>query len=229
MFTGLVEELGTVLQTRDEAEGRRILIRAARVADGMVRGDSISVNGACQTVSSEPTDDRFEVVAVGETLRRTNLGSLRPGSQVNLERPLRIGDRLGGHWVNGHVDATTPVLGIRRTDKDRLFRIGLPGGLVRYVVEKGSIAVDGVSLTVGEVGDDQFHVYVIPETWERTLFGAYRVGDHVNLEVDILAKYVERALGRGASADSSAGEGGWASAGVRRIVESWSGDRDGHD
>ncbi len=207
VFTGLIEEMGTVLRAARIAEGRRIAVRAGRVCDGLRAGDSIAVNGVCQTVTSLSGSGLFEIVAVGETLKRTTLGSLRSGDSVNLERPLRMGDRLGGHWVNGHVDRCAAIEAIERIGDDFAFRIGLPPELALYVVEKGSIAVDGVSLTVGEVDDRGFRVHIIPETRERTLFGSYRVGDSVNLEVDILAKYVRRALGQGLGPEHGHGRG----------------------
>ena len=142
---------------------------------------------------------------MGETLRRTTLGSFRPGRRVNLERPLRVGDRLDGHWVNGHVDGRGRILEVRREGRDVSFRIGLPAGLGRFVVEKGSIAVDGVSLTVGEVDAGSFRVYIIPETRELTLFGTYRAGDEVNIEADILAKYAAKALAADAESAGAAG------------------------
>ncbi len=237
MFTGLIEELGEIVRTTETPEGRRIAVRALQVREGLRTGDSVAINGACQTVTALPGSGVFEVLAVGETLRRTTLGSLRPGAKVNLERPLRVGDRLGGHWVNGHVDTTATVEEVLRSGDDLSVRIALPPAIARYAVEKGSIAVDGVSLTVGEVDAEAFHVHIIPETWHRTLFGSYRVGTVVNLEADILAKYVERALGaapaggrldgtRGSDNRSGAAGGprdpsGWSSDAARRIVESW--------
>jgi riboflavin synthase len=145
----------------------------------------------------EPPPRWFEVIAIPETLARTTFSDLRPGSRVNLERPLRVGDRLGGHWVQGHVDATGSIEEVRTDGGDRAYAIAAPASLARYLVEKGSIAVDGVSLTIGTVHDTpggaRFWVHIIPETLRRTTFGAYRVGDRVNLEVDILAKYILRA------------------------------------
>jgi riboflavin synthase len=217
VFTGLIEEIGEITRVQESPEGRRIRIRAPKVRSGLSRGDSLSVNGVCQTVAMLTEVASVEVVAVEETLRRTTLANLAPGGRVNLERPLRLGDRLGGHWVNGHVDGTAKIEEVGTRGRDFSFRIGLPSDLARYVVEKGSIAVDGVSLTVGRVEDRSFRVHVIPETRRETLFGSYRAGDQVNLEVDVLAKYVERILGS-SGADASSG---WGSFTIRRTIEEW--------
>ncbi len=238
VFTGLIEELGEVTVAVDGPAGRRLRLRAPRVGPTLQPGASIAINGVCQTVTACLAPDEFEVVAVGETLRRTTFGALRPGQQVNLERPLRVGDRLDGHWVNGHVDGRGRILEIQREARDLSFRVGLPAGLDRFVVEKGSIAVDGVSLTVGEVDAGSCRVHIIPETRERTLFGTYRAGDEVNVEADILAKYAAKALAAGASAAPSLAEGGrrapdsagdapgsWGTP-ARQVYEAWErGDR----
>jgi riboflavin synthase len=197
VFTGLIEEMGEITGVAEGADGRCLRVRAAKVAPTLGPGASVAVNGVCQTVTGLPGPAEFEVIAVGETLRRTTLGSFRPGRRVNLERPLRIGDRLDGHWVNGHVDGKGRILEVGRHGRDVSFRVALPDGLGRYVVEKGSIAVDGVSLTVGEVDAGSFRVYVIPKTREVTLFGTYRAGDEVNIEADILAKYAAKAMAGG--------------------------------
>lgn len=222
VFTGLIEELGTIEQAADEPGGRRIRVRAARTREDLVLGASIAINGACQTVVGLPAGDAFEVIAVEETLRRTTLARLRAGLPVNLERPLRVGDRLGGHWVSGHIDTTGAVLAIDDRGRDLAYRIELPEGIRGFVVEKGSIAIDGVSLTVGEVDERSFRVYIIPETRGRTLFSGYRVGDRVNLEADLLAKYVHRALGLSAGAHEAGGTRprGWGDA-ARRVLEAW--------
>ncbi len=195
MFTGLVEDLATVEAVEEVTAGRRFAIRAAVAASDLTVGDSISINGACQTVVARD-GDVFEVIAVPETLRRTNFEALTVGSKVNLERPLRVGDRLGGHWVSGHVDVRGSVDSVPGDGEERAFAISVPSNLAVYIVEKGSISIDGVSLTVGPVEDRsnrcRFLVYIIPETWERTLFGSYRPGDVVNIEVDLLGKYILR-------------------------------------
>lgn len=235
MFTGLIEELGEVTGVVDGTDGRGIRVRAARCAPALALGSSVAVSGVCQTVTGLPGPDEFEVMAVGETLRRTTFGSFRPGRRVNLELPLRVGDRLDGHWVNGHVDGTGRILEIRQGAREVSFRIGLPAGLGRFVVEKGSIAVDGVSLTVGEVDAGSFRVYIIPKTRELTLFGTYRTGDEVNVEADILAKYAAKALAAGGKAVEgpdavgAAGLGGVAQAdrlpgwgpSAREVFEAW--------
>jgi riboflavin synthase len=194
MFTGLVTEIGTIAQVREIPAGRLFRVRAPETARGMKPGDSVAVNGTCLTAESFPSPDVLEATAGGETLRRTTLGSLRLGSRVHLEPALRLGDRMGGHWVNGHVDVVAAVLSVRRLGNDACVELELPGALAPYVVEKGSIAVDGVSLTVGAVTARGFEVHIIPATEARTLFAEYRPGTRVNLEADIMAKYVERVL-----------------------------------
>jgi len=191
MFTGIVEELGSVL----ERDGGRFRFSAAAVLDDVTEGASIAVNGVCLTVVSwDATAGWWEADAVDETVARSTLGSLAPGDAVNLERPVRLADRLGGHLVQGHVDGIGTV-----TSPAPDLRITLPDGLGRYVVEKGSITVDGVSLTVVDAvisddGPDSFSVAVIPHTAEVTTLGRRQPGDGVNLEVDVTAKYVERLL-----------------------------------
>ena len=192
MFTGIVEELGTVRAVTPNEGGARIEIGAHDVLDDAVLGASIAVNGVCLTVVALG-DGWWAADAVIETLRRSNLGALAPGDRVNLERPLRLGDRLGGHLVQGHVDATG-VVGERTPlpDGSTLVRIDAPADILRYVVHKGSITVDGISLTVAGLHDDGFDIAVIPHTLAVTTLGHAPVGTRVNLEVDMLAKYVER-------------------------------------
>ncbi len=198
MFTGIVEELGRI----ESREGARVRIAASTVLDGVRLGDSTAVNGCCLTVVAFDSDAGWwEADVSDETFRRTALGGLAPGDPVNLERPVRLVDRLGGHLVQGHVDAVGEVVAPVPD-----LRVRLPEHLVRYVVEKGSITVDGVSLTVVDVDADSFSVAVIPHTAEVTTLGARRVGDPVNLEVDVMAKYAEKLLaGR---LPSGADEGG---------------------
>ena len=195
MFTGIVEELGTVRAITPNAGGARIEIDATTVLTDAVLGASIAVNGCCLTVV-EFTDAWWAADAVTETLDRTALGALRAGSPVNLERPVRLEDRLGGHIVQGHVDGVGALVARDAlADGSTRMRFRAPTGLLRYVVEKGSITVDGISLTVAAVHDDGFDVAVIPHTLAVTTLGPKAPGDPVNLEVDVLAKYVERLLG----------------------------------
>lgn len=194
MFTGIVEELGRVRAVAPTDGGARVEIEAVVVLDDAVIGASIAVNGCCLTVV-ELTDGCWAADAVSETLSRTSLGSLRAGDRVNLERPVRLMDRLGGHLVQGHVDGVGTITEQQSLpDGSSLVTVGTPPDLTKYLVEKGSITVDGISLTVAGVGRDAFSVAVIPHTLAVTTLGHTRVGDPVNLEVDILAKYVERLL-----------------------------------
>lgn len=191
MFTGLVEERGVIAGLERGAESVRISFIAPTVREGLSVGDSVAVNGCCLTaVATGP--DGFAVEAVAETLRRTTIGALEPGDEVNLERAMRLGDRLGGHIVQGHVDGTGIVSGMRAEGDSVVMRIGAAQDMLRYIVEKGSIAVDGVSLTVAGLLDDAFLVALIPHTMAETTLGPDAVGRMVNLEVDVLAKYVER-------------------------------------
>jgi riboflavin synthase len=195
MFTGIVEELGHVRAIVPRTGGARIAIEATKVLDDAEVGASISVNGCCLTVVARG-ESYWEADVVVETLRRTNLGALSPGDPVNLERPVRLADRLGGHVVQGHVDAVATIgARDRQSDGSVLVRFSAPADLLRYVVHKGSITVDGISLTVAALHDDGFSVAVIPHTLEVTTLGTKAVGGTVNLEADVLAKYVERLLG----------------------------------
>jgi len=195
MFTGIVEELGEVVNLTDLGDSVRLSVRGPTVLDGTRHGDSIAVNGVCLTVV-ETDGDRFTADVMRETLRRSSLGALTPGAPVNLERPVRLDGRLGGHLVQGHVDGTATILDRSPSPHWDLVRISLPADLARYVVEKGSITVDGVSLTVAAVDGDTFTVSLIPTTLALTTLGRKKPGDPVNLEVDVLAKYVERLLTR---------------------------------
>jgi riboflavin synthase len=194
MFTGIVEDLGAVEAVEHLPDSARITIRSATVATGARPGDSIAVNGVCLTVTGL-TATSFTADVMGETLRRSSLKDIATGEQVNLERSVRLEDRLGGHLVQGHIDGTGTIIGRQPQTHWEVVRIQLPADLARYVAEKGSIAVDGISLTVSAVAAGSFEVSLIPETLKRTTLGAKREGDAVNLEVDVIAKYVEKLLG----------------------------------
>ncbi|MEU7416021.1 riboflavin synthase [Streptomyces antibioticus] len=193
MFTGIVEELGEVTAVENLGDASRFRLRGPVVTDGAKHGDSIAVNGVCLTVV-EHEGDEFTADVMAETLDRSSLGALGVGSRVNLERPTAVGDRLGGHIVQGHVDGTGEILARTPSENWEIVKISLPAGLARYVVEKGSITVDGISLTVVEAGAEHFTVSLIPTTLALTTLGLKQPGDPVNLEVDIVAKYVERLL-----------------------------------
>jgi riboflavin synthase len=227
MFTGIVEELGAVVAIDDVADAARLTVRGPRVTEGVSAGDSISVSGVCLTVVAT-AGGAFTADLMRETLNRSSLSVLAPGTPVNLERPVRLSDRLGGHLVQGHVDGTGTIVSRAPGERWDVVRIALPPGLSRYVVEKGSVAVDGISLTVSATGPDAtgpdaggadaggadaggadaggaaaggadaggswFEVSLIPETLKRTTLGAKEPGETVNLEVDVIAKYVEKLL-----------------------------------
>jgi len=195
MFTGIVEELGEVVYLTDAGgDSAVIAVRGPVVTSDARHGDSISVNGVCLTVIDN-VDGVFTADVMGESLRRSSLGVLTAGSQVNLERAATVGSRLGGHLVQGHVDGVGRIVAREPADEWEVLRFSLPRELSRYVVEKGSITVDGVSLTVMAVSADTFDVGLIPTTLKLTVLGAKSVGDPVNLEVDVIAKYVEKMLG----------------------------------
>jgi len=193
MFTGIVAELGEVAGIEHRGDAARLTIRAD--TEGVTAGESIAVNGVCLTVTGV-LDGTFTADVMGETLDRTGLGSLTAGAPVNLERSVRLADRMGGHLVQGHVDATGTLVSRTPADGWDQVRITLPASISRYVVHKGSICVDGVSLTVSALGPGWFEVCLIPETLERTTLGTRQPGDTVNLEVDVIAKYVERLLAK---------------------------------
>jgi riboflavin synthase len=193
VFTGIVEELGTVVSVKELGDAVRLRLRGPLVVSDAVHGASIAVNGVCLTVVDHD-DAEFSADVMLETLTRSSLGALVPGSRVNLERPVTLQARLGGHLVQGHVDGTGTILERVPGEHWEIVRIALPDDLGRYVVEKGSITVDGVSLTVVEADRDRFSVSLIPTTLELTTLGRKTVGDTVNLEVDVVAKYVERML-----------------------------------
>ena len=195
MFTGLVEEVGTLAGIRRGRDSAVISVRARRVLEGLRIGDSVAVDGVCLTVT-DIARDGFTADAMHETLRRSTLGAARPGRRVDLERALRVGDRLGGHIVAGHVDATGTVAARTRDANAVWLTVDAPPAVTRYVVEKGSIAIDGVSLTVAALTPAGFKVSVIPHTLEQTALADRRPGDAVNLEADVIGKYVERLLVR---------------------------------
>ncbi|WP_159663078.1 riboflavin synthase [Streptomyces mexicanus] len=203
MFTGIVEELGEVTAVEDLGDAARFRLRGPVVTQGARHGDSIAVNGVCLTVV-EHEGEEFPADVMAETLKRSSLGVLAVGSRVNLERPTAVGARLGGHIVQGHVDGTGTILERTPSEHWEIVKISLPADLARYVVEKGSITVDGISLTVVEAGEDFFTVSLIPTTLALTTLGLKQPGDPVNLEVDVVAKYVERLLGDRAGAREAA-------------------------
>ena len=190
MFTGLIADLGTLLALERGEEGARLSVGTS-LAGELSAGDSVAVNGVCLT-ATEVREGTFAADAMSETLRRTSLGALREGARVNIELPLRASDRLGGHVVQGHVDATGTVRALREEGFSRVLEIEAPVEVGRHLVEKGSVALDGVSLTVSALADDGFEVSLIPETLARTNLGALAAGDAVNIETDILAKHVAR-------------------------------------
>ncbi|MER5870456.1 riboflavin synthase [Streptomyces sp. NPDC002044] len=196
MFTGIVEELGEVTAVEQLTAASRFRLRGPVVTEDAKHGDSIAVNGVCLTVV-ETADGEFTADVMQETLNRSSLGALAPGSRVNLERPMALGGRLGGHLVQGHVDGTGEILSRTPSEHWEIVKVALPAHLSRYVVEKGSITVDGVSLTVVEAAADWFTISLIPTTLALTTLGIKKPGDPVNLEVDVLAKYVERLLAAG--------------------------------
>ena len=195
MFTGIVEEVGMVRAIQRRTGYQRTTVEAKRVLEDVSIGDSISIDGACHTVV-EAERRAFSFESVSETLERTTLGRLETGDRVNLERSLKLSDRLGGHLVAGHVDGTGRVLERRRWADNMVFRIGMQDELAVYLAGKGSIAVDGISLTIVSAGERDFTVTVIPHTMEATTIGERRVGDAVNLEVDLVARYLEKLTGR---------------------------------
>jgi len=192
MFTGLIEEIGRLRSVSRESEGARLVIEAA-FSEELAQGESVAIDGACLTVETrEP--GAFSVFASPETLKRTTLRTLAPGAPVNLERSLAVGERLGGHWVQGHVDETGRVQEVSTHGLSRLVTFEAPQTVLNYLVDKGSVAVDGISLTVSELQKQAFSVWIIPETWEGTTLRSKKAGAPVNLECDLIAKYVFRYL-----------------------------------
>jgi riboflavin synthase len=193
MFTGIIEELGTIRRMTSSPKGARVEVTAGTILSDARLGDSIAVNGVCLTVVDQGPD-WFAADVSEETLRRTSLKQMRIGTRVNLERPLTPASRLGGHIVQGHVDGVGEFVEARPSGDGWVVRVRFPKDLGRYIVEKGSIAVDGISLTVASLGDDYFEIAIIPHTWKMTNLGSLDRGAAVNLEVDVIAKYVERMM-----------------------------------
>ncbi|MBK9706060.1 MAG: riboflavin synthase [Acidobacteria bacterium] len=193
MFTGIIEELGTIRRMTSSPKGARVEVTAGTILSDARLGDSIAVNGVCLTVVAQGPD-WFAADVSEETLRRTSLKQMRIGTRVNLERPLTPASRLGGHIVQGHVDGIGEFVEARPSGEGWVVRVRFPKDLGRYIVEKGSIAVDGISLTVASLGDDYFEIAIIPHTWKMTNLGSLDRGAAVNLEVDVIAKYVERMM-----------------------------------
>jgi riboflavin synthase len=195
MFTGLVEEVGRVQSIRSFAAAKRLVVKAPLVATGLRKGDSVAVNGSCLTVTTID-DSTIGFDLLGETLARTNLRSVRDGTLVNLERALAAGSPLGGHFVQGHIDCTASVIGFEKRGPDHRLEVELPAAFSHYAAFKGSIALNGVSLTIAELSAASFVVWIIPHTLRNTNLSALKRGDLVNVEFDLLAKYVERMLKR---------------------------------
>ncbi|MCL5267762.1 MAG: riboflavin synthase [Bacteroidetes bacterium] len=191
MFTGIIEEIGTIEEIKGSRNGaRRFYVNCSLVLEDLKIGDSLAVNGVCLTVV-EKNKSRISVEAVEETIKKTTLGSYKPGDFLNLERAVKVNDRLGGHIVQGHVDATGKVVSIEKLPLSRMFRFRMARSLMKYVIPMGSIAINGVSLTVAEKLSDSFRVAIIPHTFENTVFKFLRVGSEVNIEIDMIAKYIE--------------------------------------
>lgn len=193
MFTGLVEEKGILKEKIPTGEGFQFEIQANKVLDDLTIGSSIAVNGCCLTVVKR-TENTFSVDTIEETLNKTNLGVLKQGDKVNLERPLKADARLGGHFVLGHIDSTGRIEDIKELSNSHWMTISFPEKFKQYLIYVGSVAIDGVSMTVAELKDNKFSVGIIPHTWKETVFSEKKVGDTVNLEFDVLGKYVERIM-----------------------------------
>ena len=193
MFTGLVEEVGNISGKIKTGDGFKFRITAKKVTEDLEIGSSIAVNGCCLTVV-EKDKNTFSVDTIEETLKKTNLGRTNIGDKVNLERPLKADDRLGGHFVLGHIDTTGIVEEIKELSNSHLMKISFPSRFSRYLIYVGSVAIDGTSMTVAMLGENNFSVGIIPHTWEETVFSRKKTGDSVNLEFDVLGKYVERIM-----------------------------------
>ena len=191
MFTGIIEEIGEIKRISSEIQSKKLEIKAKKILVSLQIGESININGACQTVI-QVRPASFVVEAVKETLKRSNLGLLKKGDRVNLERALKLSDRLGGHLLTGHIDCTTEIKSISSDGNSSIFEFSLPPDYSAMIVEKGSIAVEGISLTVAELKKNSFTVSIIPFTLKMTTLGDKKIGDHVNLEFDLLGKYVKR-------------------------------------
>lgn len=207
MFTGIIEEVGSITEVRSMDQGRRLAVLAGSLTEGMAVGDSVCVNGACLT-AVDLNGESFRADVSPETLTKTNLGEAKVGDRVNLERALRLSDRLNGHLISGHVDGLGVVAGMARKGNAILITVRVPEALSRYIVDKGSVAVDGVSLTVNRSYGNRFDVAIIPHTAENTTISRYRNGDHVNIETDMIGKYVERlVMARGTAEDRPGAKG----------------------
>ena len=206
MFTGIIEEIGTVRRIERGAAGARLTIAAKTVLEGTELGDSIATNGGCLTVVSM-TSDSFSADVMAESLRRSSLGALQTGSPVNLERAMPLNGRFGGHIVSGHIDGTGTIASQKREDNAVWVTVRAPAALLRYIVEKGSIAIDGVSLTVAAVDETSFAVSIIPHTGAQTILLDKKAGETVNLECDVIGKYVEKLLAPYAPTDEAAPSG----------------------
>ncbi|NWF49886.1 MAG: riboflavin synthase [Ignavibacteriaceae bacterium] len=193
MFTGLVEEMGTLINKIPTGDGYRLVVAGKVVMEDLEIGSSIAVNGCCLTVV-EKDSSGFSLDTIEETLKKTNLGKLEIGDKVNLERPLKADARLGGHFVLGHIDTTGEILSINELSNSHFVRIKFPKAFTKYLIYVGSVAIDGVSMTIAELQGNVFGVGVIPHTWQVTVFSKKKVGDTVNLEFDVLGKYVERIM-----------------------------------
>ena len=189
MFTGLIEEKGFIKEKIKTGDGIRFVLSAKRIMDDLKIGDSVAVNGVCLTVVNRE-NDTFAVDTIEETLKKTNLGSTKLKDPVNLERPLKADARLGGHFVLGHVDTTGTVKQVKELSNSHFITISFPKSYQKYLIPVGSVAIDGVSMTVAKLGKDEFSVGVIPHTWEETIFASKTIGDTVNLEFDVLGKYI---------------------------------------
>ena len=193
MFTGLVEEVGIISGKIKTGDGFKFKITAKKVIVDLNIGSSIAVNGCCLTVVDKEKDT-FSVDTIEETLKKTNLGRTNTGDKVNLERPLKADDRLGGHFVLGHIDTTGTVEDIQELSNSHLMKISFPAQFSKYLIFVGSVSIDGTSMTVAQLGENNFSVGIIPHTWDETVFSQKKVGDSVNLEFDVLGKYVERIM-----------------------------------